>query len=923
MKKIYSVLVFTFFIVFSFGQVSITATGAAFTQNFDGIGSAASATLPTGFKIGTDWSLGTTVTSFAAGSTGTGALTTTSSGGVYNYANGINASSTDRAIGFLTSGSFLSPRSIVLKLTNNTGANITDLAIAYDYEKYRNGTRAFDWSFFHGSTVSPTTADALGNQSYSVDAAITVLNPPTTISKSFSLTGLSIPSGADYYLRWTFTGVGGSSNSQGLAIDNFSVTANGNPLPPCAEPSTQPTNLILNAASNNVTGAFTIIPSPTTVENYLVVRSLSNTLTQFPQDGTNYTAGQILNSGNGTVIANSNDGTFTDNTVLPSTIYYYFIFALEDQACSGAPNYNIITSLTSSATTPALSGCIAPNAPTALSNPLAASNTTIGGTFTGSGASKYLVIRTTSASLTLNPNNSTLYTAGQTIGNGTVVSYNANATFSATGLTPATLYYFFIFAANEACTGAPFYSALYLDGSQTTTNNATGIPPGYYATVNTQTCSTLKTVLFDIVKPTVSNPAPTYDGICTMYPTTDFKVSDFSSNNVIWDMYSDNPTGPDPYEFEYQVDVDGCGGSGANNPPIPGTTEGILYNREHSFPRSWFGGDVEPMNSDALHIFPTDKQVNALRGSFPFGKVISPTTTTLNGSKIGPNSTTGFSGTVFEPIDAYKGDFARSHFYMITAYEDKVAAWQPNKTEIFNGNVYTAFDDWYLLLMYQWHIADPVSAKEIDRNNAVYLIQGNRNPYIDHPEYVNAVFQCASVLPVLLTNFVAKLSEKSILLNWYVTSEASFKKYEIQRSIDGITFNAIGEVEGRNLVSYNFTDNDLPRNVIVYYRLKMIDVDGQFKNSKIISVKLNANSSNAVVYPNPTTESLYVKLYVVLHSNSVLQVTDIAGRTIMQQRVNVSDVNIRLDVKNLSAGRYFIKIANDKQIINQSFVIMK
>ncbi len=923
MKKIYSLVVFAFFTIITFGQISITATGTAYTQNFDAIGSSATATLPTGFKIGADWSIGTSATSFAAGSTGAGVLSTTASGGIYNYANGVNASSTDRAIGFLTSGSFSSPRSIVLKITNNTGATVTDLVIAFVYEKYRNHTRGTDWTFFHGSTVTPSTAEASGNQSYVADAAVAIVNPPTTISKSFTLTGLSIANSTDYYLRWTYTGVGGSSNSQGLAIDNFSVTANGGPVLPCTEPASQPTNLILNATPNSVTGSFNIIPSPTTVENYLVVRSLSNTLTQLPQDGINYTAGQVINSGNGTAIAISNDGTFTDNTVSPSTQYFYFVFALEDQACSGAPNYNITNPLTLDVTTPALTACVTPAAPNALSNPLSTSNTSIAGSFTGNGASKYLVVRSSSTPLTVPPSNSVIYSIGQTLGNGTIVSYNSSTSFSASGLTPASLYYFFIFAANEACTGAPFYSLTSLDGSQTTTNNATGIPPGYYAAVNTQTCAPLKTVLFDIVKPTVSNPAPTYDGICTMYPTTDFKVSDFSSNNVIWDMYSDNPTGPDPYEFEYQVDVDGCGGSGANNPPIPGTTEGILYNREHSFPRNWFGGTVEPMNSDALHIFPTDKQVNALRGNLPYGKVTAPTTTTLNGGKIGPNSTVGYNGIVFEPIDAYKGDFARSHFYMITAYEDKVAAWQPNKTDIFNGNTYTAFDDWYLLLMYQWHVADPVSQKEIDRNNAVYLIQGNRNPYIDHPEYVNAVFQCASILPVLLTDFVAKNNNRSVLLNWYVTSETVFKKYVIERSTDGNIFNKIGEVEGRNLASYNFTDNDLPRNAVVYYRLKMIDIDGKFTHSKIISVKLNNNLSNALIYPNPTTESLNVKLYEVLQSNSTLQVTDVTGRMLMQQSVKTNEVNIKLDVKNLSAGRYFVKITNATQIINQSFVVMK
>ena len=103
----------------------------------------------------------------------------------------------------------------------------------------------------------------------------------------------------------------------------------------------------------------------------------------------------------------------------------------------------------------------------------------------------------------------------------------------------------------------------------------------------------------------------------------------------------------------------------------------------------------------------------------------------------------------------------------------------------------------------------------------------------------------------------------------------------------------------------------------------MIDVDGKYTNSKIISVKLNNNLSNALVYPNPTTESLNVKLYEVLHSNSTLQVTDVTGKIIMQQTVNSNEVNIKLYVKNLSAGRYFIKIANNTQVINQSFVVIK
>lgn len=920
MKKFYPLFVFTFLYSISFCQISITTTGTAFTQDFNTlVSTGTSSTLPVGW---------------AFLETGTSANTTygadngaANSGNTYSYG---TTGAVDRAFGGLQSGN-LTPI-VGASFVNNTGTLITSLVISYTGEQWRLGTAnrvdRLEFSLSTNATsitsgtytpltalnfIAPTTTGVVGLLDGNATANSTLINA--------TINGLNIAVGSTFWIRWADFNATGADD--GLAIDNFSISANGStPLPPCAEPTAQPTNLSLTATSNSVAGSFSTIPSPTTVENYLVVRSLTSPLTQLPQDGTNYTVGQPINAGNGTVIALSNDGTFTDNNTAPSTQYFYFVFSLQDQFCSGAPNYYLVNPLTLDITTPALIACSTPAEPTLLSNPLSTSNTAISGSFTGSGASKYLVVRCTTTPLTTAPANTTIYTAGQTLGNGVVVSYNSSNTFSATGLTPATLYYFFIYAANENCTGAPVYSSISLSGNQTTTNNANNIPPGYYATVNTQTCSALKTVLFDIIKPTVANPAPTYAGICTMYPSTDFKVSDFSSNNVIWDMYSDNPTGPDPYEFEYQIDVDGCGGSGANNPPIPGSAEGILYNREHSFPQAWFGGSVEPMYSDAMHIFPTDKEVNNKRSSFPYGKVSTPTFTSLNGGKLGANTTAGYTGVVFEPINEYKGDFARSHFYMITAYQDKVAAWQANKPEIFNGNAYTAFDDWYLLLMYQWHIADPVSPKEISRNDAVYLIQGNRNPYIDNPQYVNAVFQCASALPVLITTFIAKNIDNKVELYWKVTNEHSFKKYVIERSIDGRIFNAIGEVESRNVPTYNFDDNKLPKYATLYYRLKLQDVNGTFTYSKIIIVNITKNDTDVNIYPNPVIDNLSVEFKETLTVQNLLLITDVTGRILKQQIVPAFSKKINIAVNNLTKGTYILEMESGNKIFHKSFLVL-
>jgi hypothetical protein len=213
-------------------QISINTIGTTYGENFDGMGSSATASLPSGFRLittttsNTAGPISTTATMFAAGSTGTGAINGSSSGGVYNFANGITASATDRSLGFLNSGSFASPNSIVLRITNNTGVTIGSLSIAFDYEKYRSGSTAFNWTFFHGSATNPTIAAEQGNHEFSADAATTTIyNPPLSISKSVELTGLNIPNGTDYYLKWTSTGVGGSTSAQAIGIDNFTLTA--------------------------------------------------------------------------------------------------------------------------------------------------------------------------------------------------------------------------------------------------------------------------------------------------------------------------------------------------------------------------------------------------------------------------------------------------------------------------------------------------------------------------------------------------------------------------------------------------------------------------------------------------------------------------------------------------------------------------
>jgi endonuclease I len=208
---------------------------------------------------------------------------------------------------------------------------------------------------------------------------------------------------------------------------------------------------------------------------------------------------------------------------------------------------------------------------------------------------------------------------------------------------------------------------------------------------------------------------------------THFRTTDAKPNGKVWDMYSNKR------EMEFGTDQD----TGSGN------QEGQYYNREHSMPNSWFGGKVMPMYTDLHHMYPTDKVVNNKRGNNPFGETANPSWKSANDfSKLGKCTYPGYDGVVFEPNDEYKGDFARTYFYMVTCYEEKLPDWYSNYSEskpTLDGKTYPGLSPWQLEMLMKWAKNDPVSEKEINRNNAVWGIQNNRNPFIDYPgleEYI-------------------------------------------------------------------------------------------------------------------------------------------------------------------------------------------
>ena len=285
-------------------------------------------------------------------------------------------------------------------------------------------------------------------------------------------------------------------------------------------------------------------------------------------------------------------------------------------------------------------------------------------------------------------------------------------------------------------------------------------PAHYYSGTQGLTGAQLKTQLHYIIK---SGHTPkSYNQLYTGYQTTDRDIF-YENDNTVLDMYSENPSGTDPYNYTHSSG-NRCGNY---------SQEGDCYNREHIIPQSLFSSSA-PMQSDIHFVRPSDGKVNGVRGNLPFGVVNHPNYTSLNGSKRGINATSGYSGVVFEPIDEFKGDIARMIFYFVTRYQDKMNSFSTG--DMLAQNTYPSLQDWQLQVLLAWHNQDPVSASEITRNNAAYTYQGNRNPYIDHPNWVNLVWNpnatVDSIPPTIPSHVaVSGVTANSLTLTWTTSTD--------------------------------------------------------------------------------------------------------------------------------------------------------
>lgn len=259
--------------------------------------------------------------------------------------------------------------------------------------------------------------------------------------------------------------------------------------------------------------------------------------------------------------------------------------------------------------------------------------------------------------------------------------------------------------------------------------------PTYYQSLNNKSGADLWDAVHAVTL--VGYSSLGYNGLWTAYKTTDVYPAGHPKEGQIWDMYSN-------CEFTYGTDK--CG-----------SYKNICdcYNREHSIPQSWWGGGTSDQGCDIFHLVPTDGKVNSERSNWAFGEVTGTPAFQYNNSKRGTgasitientvagNFTASAPGTVFEPDDQYKGDFARGYFGTLLHWTS-VDMTKDQGDKMFSGTN-TKAGNWGLTkyglaLLLKWHRNDPVSQKEIDRNNGIQATQGNRNPFIDYPELAEYIW---------------------------------------------------------------------------------------------------------------------------------------------------------------------------------------
>ena len=767
----------------------------------------------------------------------------------------------------------------------------------------------------------------------------------------------------------------------------------------CAVPATQPTALqFSNINTSSIKGNF---KSAAGTDEYLVIKSTSSNLSAQPVTRTIYNVGDGL--GGGFVVARSADSSFNATGLTDGTLYYFFIYSINSKSCNNGPAYNTISPLTNNATTTALTACNTPSVqPTGLS--LMASNTFVNGSFkTAANVDEYLVLSSTSATLTSLPQNGTTYTVGSTLGNATIVSNASASAFYTANLLPSTTYYFYVFAKNNICINGPKYlTTSPLIGNATTTamaalnyyfgnlhahtfysdggkDNSSTIPSSAYAYAKNSLC-------MDFLGISEHNHATAGMNVANWQPGLDQAAAATSSNflalyGMEWGVISNGG-----HVLVYGINQLLGWEAGNYNVYVPKSdylsTAG-LFRTINSFGGNVFASLAHPSFTDYGNI--ANSNLNATADSAIAGAAVSSgpafsTSTTYSdpatslgyyeyfktllarGYHIGPlmdhdNHYTTFGRTsnvrtVFIAPSLNQAAFLKAmkgrNFYATEDCDTRVNFVLNNQImgTIFSANSLPAISITVtdptnttavakIKIMYgkpgsnilpvalDSVIANTFNFTDYNATNgstgyyfAEITIAGNR--IITAPVW----YTYNTALPVSLLSFTAAINNnKTTSVSWVTSAEINNKLFVVERSIDGTRFFAIDSVAGKGNSSlqnkYAIIDAN-PVDGLNYYRLKQVDNDGKTTYSNVVSVNLNKAIINYfTVYPNPVNSQLTLNINSKIEQAAKLIITDVFGRTLQTAKLQLSKGNQlqTIAINQLATGTYNVTIMfNDTQL---------
>jgi hypothetical protein len=363
------------------------------------------------------------------------------------------------------------------------------------------------------------------------------------------------------------------------------------------------------------------------------------------------------------------------------------------------------------------------------------------------------------------------------------------------------------------------------------------VPAGYYHFAKNKSKDELKTALKNVSTPMKvleygSGPGFTWEG---------FFFTDRRADSTVVDMYSTILRKQTSYAAVNGLHI------------------------EHSLPKSWWGAHENMAYKDLFHLYPADDVTNMTKSNLPLGEVTGVPSLDNGLSKVGKN---GFGNTYaencFEPANEFKGDFARSYFYISTIYQDLASLWQ---SPMMNNNSYPVWKPWAIELLLKWHRQDPVSTKELIRNEAIYKIQNNRNPFIDYPALAEYIWSAdtTKIFPFPLETQAYLISPKrgtDIDFGTIMTNDSRSQKihFEGVNIVGNASLSIKNNTTAIQLTNNNFTANEILMGVdiqVVYSPLAaglirdtlLISGGGLVEN---ISIPIKANASPDFVLLEPT-----------------------------------------------------------------------